>query len=104
MFLHLKVFDKQVSLHSVEGNEDTVAQPLSEVVNSALDYWKREEKDIVVLNEDGDKLDLNKSAKDNELVENQLVIVTSQILIDAEEKRKKDEATKLTKSAKKKVK
>lgn len=90
MFLHIQTFGKQISLHSMEAVEEDedveakAAEPLNEVIKSALGYWKLSERYPVVLNQDGDRLDLTKSAKDNGLEENDLVIVTNQKLLDKE--------------------
>jgi hypothetical protein len=94
MFLHIKAFTNQISLHSMEevtadvenDVEAKSAEPLRNVIDSALKYWNRKEKDLVVFNETRSrKLDLNKSAKDNGLSDNDLVIVTSQTILDEEE-------------------
>lgn len=94
MFLHVQVFDNQISVHSndavpavneVRDKDGNVTQkgvpaksadPLRVAVRQALDYWKRTETDIVVLSGDK-KLDPNKTAVENGLKENDLITVVS---------------------------
>lgn len=111
MFLHINTFGQQISLHSkdavaaTEGKaaveekrdaQDNViqpaepaipatpakpAEPLRSVVKEAMDHWKKTETDLVALG-NGNRLDLNKTAAENGLKENDFVSVVSQKSLD----------------------
>lgn len=88
MFLHIRTFDRQISFHSKDtvpeirdkdGNVTQTAknaEPLKNVIQEALNYWKFTHTDYVVLDDTQQrKLDVNKTAAENGLKENDLVIV-----------------------------
>jgi hypothetical protein len=111
MFLHIKTFDNQISVHAkdlvpaiaaveeVKDKEGNVtqpavpavpskpAEPLRNAIREALDYFNRIETDIVTFHYNK-KLDLNKTAKENELAENDFITVTSQAILDKKEAEK----------------
>lgn len=111
MFLHINTFGQQISLHSKDA-EDAVpgtpatpeekddagnvtkqaqpavpekpakpAEPLKNVIQEALDYWKRTDTDIVPI-ANGKRLDLNKTALENGLTDNDFINVVSQESLD----------------------
>lgn len=111
MFLHINTFGQQISLHSKDAVEavagkaaveekkdasDNViqpaepaiapvpaqpAEPLKTVLVEAMHYWKRTETDLVALG-NGNRLDMNKTAGENGLKDNDLVTVVSQKSLD----------------------
>jgi len=111
MFLHINTFGQQISLHSKDaveavagksgveekrdGNDKVIqeaepaiapvpakpAEPLKNVIVEAMHQWKRTETDLVALG-NGNRLDMNKTAEENSLKENDFVTVVSQKSLD----------------------
>ena len=105
MFLHINTFGNQLSVHSkdlvpavpaveevkdAEGNvtqpfvaaiPSKSAEPLRNAIKEVMDYWKKTETDLVALS-NGNRLDLNKTALDNGLTENDFVTIVSQKSLD----------------------
>lgn len=101
MFLHLKTFDKQISLHSKdkveavpevkdeEGNvtqakvESAPAEPLKNVIKSAMGHWGQDVSTdtwAVIVNDK--RLDIYKTPEENGLKDNDLVTVVTQKSLD----------------------
>lgn len=111
MFLHINTFGNQLSVHSkdateavpeipaveekrneagdvIEAARDKVpavpakpAEPLKNAVKEVMDFWKKEETDPVAL-VNGKRLDLNKTALENGLKENDTIFIVTQKSLD----------------------
>lgn len=95
MFLHIQSFDKQYSVNSQDEREEEdkkiPAENLMIAIKTAMDYWKQTGT-VVAYNEDlTKKLDMNKSAKENGLNENDFVVVNTQENIDKKLEARKEQ-------------